>query len=60
MEAKGAAANMLSRRCVVVRWRDLSIEKFQNLIERGAGSILVLLPPMNSSSDENSWEVSCN
>lgn len=57
MEAKGEAANMISRRCVVVRWRDLTIEKFQNLIERGAGSILILLPPMNSSGDNRDWEV---
>jgi len=58
MEAKGEAASMLSRRCVVVRWRDLTIEKFQNLIERGAGSILILLPPNNASGGNHvEWEV---
>lgn len=59
MEAKGEAASMLNRRCVVVRWRDLTIEKFQGLIERGAGSILILLPPKNSSAENHlEWEVS--
>ena len=45
MEAKGVDANMLNRRCVFIRWTELSLEKFLNLIERGAGSMVILLPP---------------
>lgn len=59
MEAKGEAANMLNRKCVVVRWNDLTSVKFQSLIDRGAGSILILLPPQNSSMGSvEEWEVS--
>ena len=44
MEAKGALAGSLGRKCVVVRWADLQIEVLLDLIDRGAGSLLVLLP----------------
>ena len=50
MEAKGEAATMLNRKCVVILWKDLTMNKFQNLIDRGAGSILILLPPQNYSA----------
>lgn len=49
MEAKGEAASMLNRRCVVVRWQDLTLDKFLDLIDRGAGAILVLLPIYNTT-----------
>ena len=44
MEAKGATAGSLGRKCVVVRWADLKMETLLDLVERGAGSLLLLLP----------------
>ena len=53
MEARGEQASMLNRKCVIVRWAELSIEKLLEVVERGAGSILILLPPdMNSVNEE--------
>lgn len=56
MEAKGEAAGMLNRKCVVARWKDLTSKKFLDLIQRGAGAILVLLPPSNHTVDQEVWE----
>ena len=58
MEARGEGANMLNRKCVVVRWKDLSSEKFLDLIQRGAGAILVLLPQINETTDDSIMSVS--
>lgn len=58
MEARGEDASMLNRKCVVVWWKDLSSEKFLDLIQRGAGALLVLLPLTNASVDEETLKVS--
>ena len=57
MEARGEGASMLNRKCVVVRWRDLSSDKFLDLIERGAGAILVILPQINATTDKDTMSV---
>ena len=44
MEVKGPDANVLNRRCVFLRWIDLTKEKFTELVERGTGSLLILMP----------------
>jgi hypothetical protein len=44
MEAKGAMAGSLGRKCVVVRWADLQMDVLRDLVDRGAGSLLLLLP----------------
>ena len=44
MEAKGATAGSLGRKCVVVRWADMQMEVLRDLVDRGAGSLLLLLP----------------
>lgn len=44
MEVKGPDANVLNRRCVLLRWVDLTKEKFTELVERGTGSLLILMP----------------
>ena len=38
------AAKMLNRKCVFVKWAELSPDLFQDLLNRGSGSLLVLLP----------------
>ena len=57
MEVRGEQASMLNRKCVIVRWAELSIEKLLEVVERGAGSILILLPPDINSVDEGLIEV---
>lgn len=44
MEAKGSMASALGRKCVVVRWADMHVEAILELVQRGAGSLLMLLP----------------
>ena len=44
MEVKGPDSNVLNRRCVFLRWVDLTKEKFAELVERGTGSLLILMP----------------
>ncbi len=57
MEARGEVASMLNRKCVVLRWAELSYESFLEMVERGAGSILILLPLDIDSVDEELIEV---
>ena len=52
MEARGMAAKMLNRKCVFVRWVELSPDLFQELISRGSGSLLILLP-LNYLENDN-------
>lgn len=45
MEARPLTADMLTRRCVVTRLSDLTIERFKEAVQTlGAGAMLILLP----------------
>ena len=44
MEVRSEVAAVLNRKCIVIRWSALSSEKFLDIIHRGAGAILILLP----------------
>ena len=58
MEVKGSGANVLNRRCVFVRWVDLTRERFTDLIDRGTGSLVILMPldfSMASSDTMKEW-----
>ena len=52
MEVRGEVAPILNRKCVVIRWSALSSEKFLDIIHRGAGAIVVLLPQERGGVDE--------
>jgi len=52
MEVRGEVAPILNRKCVIVRWSALSSEKFLDIIHRGAGAIVVLLPRERRGVDE--------
>lgn len=52
MEVRGEVAPILNRKCVVIRWSVLSSEKFLDIIHRGAGAIVVLLPRERGGVDE--------
>ena len=58
MEARGSAANILNRKCVVLKWAELSSDSFLDLIQRGAGSLLILLP-RDWSMEDNSTLKAC-
>lgn len=57
MEARGEQATLLNRKCVFIRWRDLDLEKFLELIERGAGALVILLPSEMGKIKDNVLEV---
>ena len=57
MEAKGAGASALGRKCVVMRWADISKEGILELVERGAGALLLLLPHNYTEVDGETVEV---
>ncbi|XP_073242731.1 BOS complex subunit NCLN-like [Porites lutea] len=49
MEARPLTSDMLTRRCVVTRLSDLTIERFKEAVQTlGAGAILILLPKNTS------------
>lgn len=57
MEAKGAIATSLGRKCVLMRWADVSMETVLDLVERGAGSLLLLLPQNFTEMEGETVEV---
>ena len=57
MEAKGAVSTMISRRCVIVKWAELTSETLLDLVNKGAGAVLVLLPRELSAVEEDEMQV---
>ena len=57
MEARGEWATLLNRKCVFIRWRDLDLGKFLELIERGAGALVILLSPDMEEIEDQILEV---
>lgn len=58
MDARGAGSLMLNRKCVLVKWTDLSVEVFTDILQRGAGAVLVLLPADWNTVDNQTLLVS--
>ncbi|XP_077989007.1 BOS complex subunit NCLN-like isoform X2 [Glandiceps talaboti] len=53
MEARPIDSSVATRRCIITRLTDLSIERYRELLEQAAGALLVLIPPsLNSISQE--------
>ena len=52
MEMRGEAASMLNRKCVVLKWAELTVTHFLNLVHRGAGALVLLLPPEHLVEEE--------
>lgn len=58
MEARPLTADMLTRRCVVTRLSDLTIERFKEAIQTlGAGAMLILLPKNTSLTSLEQMQV---
>lgn len=58
MEARPITAGTVTRRCIVVKIADLAYDRFKEILEQGAGSILVLLPRNVSTYSEEAVLVS--
>lgn len=58
MEARPLTSDMLTRRCVVTRLSDLTIDKFKDAVQTlGAGAVLILLPKNISVASLEQLEV---
>lgn len=58
MEARPLTSDMLTRRCVVTRLSDLTIDKFKDAVQTlGAGAVLILLPKNTSVTSLEQLEV---
>lgn len=57
MEAKGALSTMISRRCVIVKWAELTSETLLDLVNKGAGAVLVLLPRELSTIEDDELQM---
>ena len=58
MEARPLTSDMLTRRCVVTRLSDLTVERFKEAVQTlGAGAILILLPKNTSLASLEQKEV---
>ena len=54
-------SDMLTRRCVVTRLSDLTIERFKEAVQSlGAGAMLILLPKNTSVASLEQMEVKKN
>ena len=58
MEARPLNSEVLTRRCVLARLQDLTVDRFRELIAQGAGAVLILLPRNMSHVLQQSVEVS--
>ena len=58
MEARPLTSDMLTRRCVVTRLSDLTVERFKEAVQTlGAGAVLILLPKNTSVASLEQKEV---
>ncbi len=44
VEARSLDAKVVTRRCVLAKLKDLTIEKYRDIVSQSAGGLLVLLP----------------
>ena len=58
MEVRLANSELILRRCIFIRLAELTIEKFQSLVNNGAGAIVILLPFEFQTSATTNREVS--
>ena len=58
MEARPLTSDMLTRRCVVTRLSDLTVDRFKEAVQSlGAGAVLILLPKNTSVANLEQLEV---
>lgn len=44
MEARSISSAVLTRRCIVARLGELTLERYRMLVDQNAGALLILLP----------------
>ena len=57
VEARPLDSAMLTRRCVVAKLSDLTLEKFKEATTQGAGGLLLLMPQDMTSLTPNERDV---
>lgn len=57
-EARTADADVLSRRCVLMRLLDFSYERYQRALRQSAGAVVVILPRALAAGPQDAVRVS--
>lgn len=57
MEARSVGSTLLTRRCIVVRLGELTLERYAMLIDQNIGALLVILPVDLGNMSEELKEV---
>ncbi|XP_064621002.1 BOS complex subunit ncln-like isoform X2 [Lineus longissimus] len=52
LDVRPLDAAMLTRRCVLTKLKELTIEKFREMLTQGAGALVVMLPQRESLTEE--------
>lgn len=56
-EARTVEAEVLSRRCVVMRLADFSYDKYQKALRQSAGAVVIILPKNMSTVPQDIVQV---
>lgn len=56
-EARTVEAEVLSRRCVIMRLADFSYEKYQKALRQSAGAVVIILPKNMSAMPQDIVQV---
>ena len=56
-EARSVEAEVLSRRCVIMRLVDFSYEKYQKALRQSAGAVVIILPKNMSTMPQDIVQV---
>ena len=56
-EARSVEAEVLSRRCVIMRLVDFSYEKYQKALRQSAGVVVIILPKNMSTMPQDIVQV---
>lgn len=59
-EARTMEAEVLSRRCVMMRLADFSYEKYQKALRQSAGAVVIILPKNMSTMPQDIVQVRIN
>ena len=57
VEARSLDAKVVTRRCVLAKLKELTIEKYRDIVSQSAGGILVLLPNNLAALPQEEQEV---
>lgn len=58
-EARTVEAEVLSRRCVIMRLADFSYDKYQKALRQSAGAVVIILPRNMSAMPQDIVQVAC-